>query len=151
MINNKTASEYLLSNFIAKGQENSLTLDNTNLKAEVRGLIIPVRNILRQKYRSLILLNSFELTLDTEQMYNAYKWKPKLLSYRLYNTTDLWHLLLWLNDMTSVTQFNKRSFIVFDPDAMPIMNQIIELESNAMLANRNNPEQVINEEKISRR
>lgn len=151
MINNKTASEYLITTFISRGIQNSLTFENTNMKATVSGRTFPLNNILSRKYRGIILENSFELNLDSDELFETYKFKPKLLSLKLYGTTDLWHLILWLNDMNSATQFTRRRVVIFDPEAMDVLNRIIEKEKLNLLQNNSSPEEAISEEKINRR
>jgi hypothetical protein len=150
MINNKTAQEHRILQFIEIGKENSLNLDNTSMFTETQGVIIPTYNILRQKYRGIILENSVEIELN-EKLFNYYKYKPKLLSLKLYGTTDLWHLILWLNNMISVTDFQRREIIVFNPDSMDVLNKIIELEKREIRKNHENPEMVVNENKLIRR
>jgi len=150
MINNKAHREYLIKSFISKGIENSLTLDNTNLKTNVNGIIIPVQNILRQKYRGIILQNCIEIELDGAT-FEIYKYKPKMLSLKLYGTTDLWHMILWLNNMTSVTEFKTKKLLLLDPDAMSTINKIIDREKDNLNANHENPDKIIVEEKAIRR
>jgi hypothetical protein len=150
MIKNRTAQEYRIKQFIELGRENSLNLDNTSLVNETQGVIIPIYNILRQKYRGIILENSVEVDFEPE-VFELYKFKPKLLSLKLYGTTDLWHLILWLNDMVSVSEFTRKKVILFDPDAMQVLNRIVEKERKAILSNHENPEVVINEERVIRR
>jgi hypothetical protein len=150
MINNKTDQEYRIKQFIELGSENSLTLDNTSLLTETQGVTFPTYNILRQKYRGIILENSLQIELD-DNLLNYYKYKPKLLSLKLYNTTELWHLLLWLNNMTSIMQFSQKKMVVFNPDAMDVLNKIIQRESDLILLNHDNPDVVVNSDKVIRR
>lgn len=129
-----------MRSFISKGIENSYTLQNTSFLIDDGERTFNLRNILREKYRGIILGNSFELDLD-DTLLDRFRFKPKLLSMKLYGTTDLWHLLLWLNNMHSVTQFNRKNIIIFDPDGLHLLNKIVELEKNRLLENRRNPEQ----------
>lgn len=151
MINNKTSAEYLIGSFASKGSQNSLTTDNTSLKAEVGGRVFATSNILSGKYRGVIFENSFELSLDDDKLFEMYRFKPKLLSMRLYGTTDLWHMILWLNNMTSASQFSRRKIIVFNPDSMDVLNRIVEKERLPLLRNRENPDRPIVDEVIFRR
>lgn len=150
MINNNTAREHLMDNFINRGSKNSLNLDNTSMIATKDGFTFPITNILRQKYRGILIQNSVQLDLD-DALFERYKFRPKSLCLKIYGTTDLWHLIIWLNDMTSVTQFNRRNIVVFNPDSMDIINKILELEKVRLLQNSETPEQIVSEKEAIRR
>ena len=53
-----------------------------------------------------------------------FKYNPHLLAYVLYGTTDLWFLLLRINNMTRVTQFDKKKIKIIHPDDMKLINDI---------------------------
>lgn len=48
-----------------------------------------------------------EVTLSDNEYY-TYRFKPKLLAHYLYGNTELYFIILWLNDMWSVKDFNLR-------------------------------------------
>ena len=114
------------------GEDNDLTLDNLNTYITFfDGFSLPSMNVLFEKYRGVILENCVKLKL-TEPVYEMYKFRPKFLSLKLYGYIDLWHLLLWINDMTTVTQFNKRIIYVFDPDAIDVLAKIVNIEKDLL-------------------
>ena len=49
-----------------------------------------------------------EVTLS-EAEYYTYRFKPKLLAHYLYGNGELYFIILWLNDMWSVKDFNLRT------------------------------------------
>ena len=49
-----------------------------------------------------------EVTL-TESEYYTYRFKPKLLAHYLYGNGELYFIILWLNDMWSVKDFNLKT------------------------------------------
>jgi hypothetical protein len=136
--NNDTSTSYLMTDFISLGKNNSLNLDMTNLIATCNGLTMPISNIFRVKYRDLIITNSFIVNFD-DTTYQQYRFKPKSLSYDLYGTTELWHLLIWLNNLTSVAQFDLQSPVIFDPSQIAILNSIIEIEATNLTSNQTDP------------
>lgn len=142
MIQNDISKEYRIQDVISKGTQNSLILDNINEYIRFDGFDIPSKNILFEKYRGIILENCVKITL-TEELFNVYKYRPKYLSLKLYNCTDLWHLLLWVNNMTTVTQFNKKVLYVLDPDALDIIDQIITLEEDNLNYNKYSKPEII--------
>ena len=137
------SKEANIKNVIAGGVDNDLILDNLNTYITFfDGFSLPSMNILFEKYRGVILENCVKLSL-TEPVYNVYKYRPKFLSLKLYGYIDLWHLILWVNDMTTVTQFNKRIIYVYDPEALHVLANILNLEKE-LLDNKGkeNPEVV---------
>lgn len=80
-------------------------------------------NALFEKYYSLMLDNAVMVTLSNED-YHKYRYKPKIMSLDLYGTTELYFLLLRLNNMVSVTQFDRTELKVFDQSIVKILNEI---------------------------
>ena len=58
-----------------------------------------------------------EMTL-TQELYDKYKYNPKMMSYDLYDTTDYWWLLLQANEMYSAVEFNKRKVKYYSKSAL---------------------------------
>lgn len=79
-------------------------------------LIIPIDSIVN-KYRHF-LEDSIITTELSDEEWLVYRFKPKSLSYRLYGTTEFWHVLLLLNgckstmdfDLKTVKYYNRRTF-----------------------------------------
>ena len=124
-------------------------MENINFYNEIDGIQIPVKSIFFETYRGLILNNCIKVKMSDKKL-NRYRYRPKLLSYDLYGTTDLWHLILWINNMYSVTQFNESSIYIFNPDKLNLLVRIINNETSDIIDNKNNIP-VIDNEKIIRR
>lgn len=115
-LNNGIDNSFILTNFLKKELENSNE--------------IIVFNILKEKYYELLDANKILIEFD-ETTYNKYKYKPKLLSYDLYGTIDLWYLLIIINDFKSITDFNKKQIFILSPDKInTIIVKIIEMQDN---------------------
>ena len=78
----------------------------------------------------------------SDELLRHYIYRPKYLSLKLYGTIDLWHLILWINDLTSATQFDKSIIYVFDPERIDILERIISIEKNRLRQNHENPEEI---------
>jgi hypothetical protein len=65
-----------------------------------------------------------------------YRYQPKLLSLDVYNTLDLWSLILKLNNMTSILEFTKASILIPPLSIYTIMNEILTLEFNEIKRNK---------------
>lgn len=76
---------------------------------------------------------------ETERIKYAYK--PKLLAYYIYGSTELFFLLLALNGMCNLKQFDlseRRFFALTPQDASTYMSNIYNAESEYIRLNRSN-------------
>ena len=73
---------------------------STNIEYYVFNVISDYMNELKQM--------SHPVTLS-ETEYYTYRFKPKLLAKYLYGNTELYFIILWINDMWSVKDFNLRT------------------------------------------
>lgn len=64
----------------------------------------------------------------SDEEYSKYKYNPKVLSYDLYGTTELWFLILEANELHSVSQFNSKTIYLFRTDIIEKMSRILNLE-----------------------
>lgn len=122
---------------INNGKENSYILENISLYSKVDNIKIPTSNLFYEKYRGLILNNCVKVKIP-ENALKKYRYRPKLLSYELYGTVDLWYLLLWINNMYTTTQFNQQSIYIFNPKNISVLIRIIESEKNIINDNKQN-------------
>ena len=120
-----------IDEFIEKNRNEKLSLANTSLFSEIDGTYFPLGDIFKENYRGIILNECIDFEFD-DDIFEKYKYRPKYFCEKIYGTTSLWYLILWINDMLSVTEFNKREIKVFDPDSIKILNQIIELERDRL-------------------
>lgn len=91
---------------------------------------------LLRKYENILKRNLIEIDLE-----KRFHYKPEYLSKDLYNTTDLWYLLLFVNDMQTVDQFNTSKIKVFTDAMINDLNQIINAEGSK-LGSETNPKQI---------
>jgi len=82
-----------------------------------------------RKYENIIKQQLLDYTLYAHQVY-----RPEYASYDIYGTTDLWYLLLFVNNMTRPDEFNKTKIKVFNPAYMDLLNNIIEKEKASLLS-----------------
>ena len=144
MSNNDVDSLYSISDLIEIGKNNSLSLDNTNIYAYDHNskIAYPVQNIFRGEYRQIIYQNCKKIKLNDKAL-EHYKYNPKKLSKDLYGIVDLWHLVLWLNNMVSVSEFNKAELILLDPSRLSVLSDILTRESDYLYDNTINPIQTL--------
>lgn len=100
---------------------------NAYIKNNDEVIKIPYKSIVSE-YMPYLKETAIEadFTDDEKEMY---RYKPKMLSNDLYDTTELWSALLELNNMVSITDFQTDKIKVFDPDELKeLINEIMILE-----------------------
>ena len=95
--------------------------------------IINISNLF-EKYYELLLDNTVIVVL-TDEEYLKYRFKPKVLSYDLYGTMELHYMLLRLNHVYSVTNFDFKEVRVFNTNILSLLNEIMILENEEFIEN----------------
>lgn len=73
----------------------------------------------------------------TEEEYIKYKYRPKLLAYDIYGSTELYFVILAINDTCNIKDFNKRKIrLLYKTDLDRLLNQIFSVEENRIHLNR---------------
>lgn len=103
----------------------------TNTKGEK---YVVLMNALFEKYYSLMLDHSTLVEL-TDEEYHKYRYKPRVMSTDLYGTPELHFLLLRVNHLVSVTEFDLKVMRVFEQDIVGILNEIIIHENENYIDN----------------
>lgn len=96
---------------------------NRKLKVNFNSLVV--------KYMPELRKMVTKVTLNNED-YAKYKYNPKLMSYDLYGTTEFWFLLLDINELHSVTEFDLKTVYVFTPDIVDKLSRILNLEEEVV-------------------
>ena len=63
----------------------------------------------------------------TDEEYALYKYNPSRLSDYLYGTCEYAWLLLFVNEMYSVTEFNKRTIYIIKPNDINMLVEILSV------------------------
>lgn len=71
------------------------------------------------------LRNASILVKLSEAEYRKYMYKPKLLCYDIYGSPELYFVILLINDMADVKEFNKRTFRMLSKNAMSLFTSAI--------------------------
>lgn len=89
---------------------------------------------LYEKYYELLLDHTARVVLsEKEQM--RYRFNPRLLSKDLYGTIELHYMLLRLNHVYSVINFDFTEVTVFKPSVITLLNEIMVIESENFIEN----------------
>ena len=104
-----------IDSFIVDGKNDVLSLKNFYDTI----LIKPKKDhIIRIPYQDFFTKYKNELE-DCIQLYTiseSFYYKPKLLSLKLYNTTELWLGLLRVNNMRNISEFHYPIIKIYNPD-----------------------------------
>ena len=67
----------------------------------------------------------------TDEEYIKYQYNPKGLAYMLYGSTEYYYIILFVNSMASVKEFNKRKIKLLRPkDLSQILSSIYSSEES---------------------
>ena len=76
-----------------------------------------------------------DLEFDDDEYYN-YLYQPKLFCYEAYGTPELATSILYINNMTSATEFNKKKLKVFTTDIIDAINELFSILEEDLEDNR---------------
>ena len=137
-----------IQSVIEEGLELKMTIKDlcfkevmTNSSGEM--FIINMYN-LYEKYYELLLEQSTVVVLSDEE-YRKYRFQPKLLALDLYGNKDIYYLLLRINHIYSVINFDFKELRVFKPSIVKLLNEIMVMESEDYIDNEMSVLKKINE------
>lgn len=100
-------------------------------------LIYPEHNVIydyEEEFKKLSL--NVEMT-DSE--FNKYRFKPKLLAYDLYGSTELYFAILFTNGICNIKEFNRKHIkLIKKSDMILLLEAIYNAEQNYISTNRSN-------------
>ena len=122
-----------IQDIISAGKElkicnRELSLKSVLVNSADEKYIVNMSNLF-EKYYELLLENTVIVVL-TDEEYLKYRFKPKVLSYDLYGTKELHYLLLRLNYVYSVINFDFKELRVFNTNVIALLNEIIPYPIN---------------------
>jgi hypothetical protein len=105
---------------INNSKGNKLNIKNVSDKINSNDQIVWTTNNVFKKYKDILSQYTIEIELKDNE-----KFKPHFLSKRYYGVQDLWYLILLMNDMHSIMEFNKKKVKVFNRKYIEIINKIL--------------------------
>lgn len=127
-----------IQNIISAGKELKICNRELSLKSVMTNsanekYVVNITNLF-EKYYEILLDNSVIVVL-TDEEYLKYRFKPKVLSYDLYGTKELHYMLLRLNYVYSVINFDFKELRVFNTNILNLLNEIMILENENYIEN----------------
>lgn len=79
------------------------------MKSSSKGTLeIPFRNLITTDYLSDFKREAYKITL-TDEEFRKYKYKPKLLANAIYGNSEFHYIILAINGLYSIKDFNKKT------------------------------------------
>lgn len=125
---------YNIGEEISAGKNIDMSHGNMQFKVKTNDIITPYETLFT-RYHNVMKDYIITRTLSDED-YSKYYQQPKLLSYDLYGTPELWSGLLYINNMVSVTNFTKRTIKVFTIGILDALQEIITIYNNDLTNNK---------------
>ena len=116
-----------------------LSYDKFYLKSQIKSsdeyIIANSTSLLNKYFYVLSSATTTKTFTDKEMIY--YMYQPKLFCYDTYGTVELWALLLKLNHMTTVMDFNRKTIKVPQyAKTIQMLNQILTMEDYNIAKNK---------------
>jgi hypothetical protein len=129
MLTNKST----IKDIITDGLEQKMTNRELSIKHIITNsagemFVVNMFNLFEKYYE--ILLDYVVIAVLSEEEYKKYRFQPRLLSYDLYGTQELHFMLLRLNYVYSVINFDFTEVRVFKSDIIGLINEILVLEAD---------------------
>lgn len=126
MNSSKTETMHTIEQLIQNGRDTELTFANSSILCGDSNISFTYRSCFD---RHIQVLKSISVLVElNNEDYIKYKYNPHLLSYVLYGTTDLWFILLKINNMIRLTDFDRKKLYVIDPHKTDIINDLHIIE-----------------------
>ena len=130
-----------LEEFIEAGSGITISYDNLSMVDEIKNTRIPIYNVLSD-YIPELMISTVTITL-TEQEYFKYRFKPKLLAIDVYGNPELYFVILILNNMCSIKEFDIKKIKMLPTSAMNDLLSSIYNSNRDFLSQYNNKQNTL--------
>lgn len=131
---------WTLSDFISEYSIEDLRINAFYLqqvfwdKNKMTHKVVVNENSIADKYANELEENKHIVELTTKEYYK-YRYNPKLLSYDIYGTTELWFFILMANELYSISEFDLRKVVLFDTAIITKLNRMLEMDAEFLEIN----------------
>lgn len=138
MANSDPAKTYKVEDFIDMQENDSFTYATMALYMQsiVDKIIVYSSDNVLYDYLEEIKSKAVDYTFSDSE-YMKYKYRPKLLAYDIYGSTELYFVILAMNNTCNIKDFNKRTIkMLYKSDMSDLLNAIVSAEKNRISLNR---------------
>lgn len=126
---------YTVEDLVKLGPIDDVTYTKFSLLTNLSNIQIPSQNIIFDYMDEMEKL-AVNVYL-TEAEYQKYKYKPKLLSYDIYGTTEAYFVIMALNNIIDVRDFTMKKLKMLKRDALDfVLGSIYTANENLINQNR---------------
>ena len=118
-----------LTDFIRFGKTSSFSIPQVSFLMKDEDNIVYLDEVAYAKYGNLLMSESTMIYLTTKE-YNLYRLDPKRLSTDLYGTPNLYHLILFLNNVSEFDFDLKRIRLLNYSSVTNMLKLILSHEEN---------------------
>ena len=102
---------FTLDQFIACQSDTNFCYNNLSFINQIDNIKYNIYNVASDYIDEIISEYCVRVSLSDDQL-AKYKYRPKLLCYDVYGAQELYYLILIINDICSVKEFNKSKLIL---------------------------------------
>lgn len=128
--------------FINAGISDEMTYNNFSIlfrSSQQDNIILSANNIIYD-YMDEIKPYIVNVSLSEEE-YIKYRYKPKLFAYDIYGSTELFFIVMAVNGIYDIKDFNRRNIkALYKKQLFELLNQIYNAESGYIQKNRSDLE-----------
>lgn len=128
--------------FINAGISDEMTYNNFSIlfkSSQQDNIILSANNIIYD-YMDEIKPYIVNVSLSEEE-YIKYRYKPKLFAYDIYGSTELFFVVMTVNGIYDIKDFNRRNIkALYKKQLFELLNQIYNAESGYIQKNRSDLE-----------
>lgn len=137
----ESSKTYTIEQFIDSEPSTKISYDTFSFYEKVDTDYIITHNIL-DDYREEILSACEENDVELSQKeFFKYSQRPKLLAHDIYGNGELFFIILFINNICDVKEFNKKHIKLIKKSKLnEILSAIYNNQSSALQKNRNNIE-----------
>lgn len=123
---------YTVEEFIKAGQGVSLTYQNLSLINKLEDNIkFPFMNVFNTYVDDILDSALIKTVKFTDDEYNKYQFRPKLLAYDIYGSTDAYFIILAINRILSPKDFTSKTLkMISKQDLNKLMSYIYNAEKD---------------------
>ena len=113
----KTSTTYTLDQFIQAGRMTTVSYNRFSYREAIsNGTIVSILNVIND-YMDEIQENAVNVDLNREQ-YRKYRMKPKLLCFDVYGNTEVYWVIMLMNGIIDVKEFDMKVLKMLRVDDM---------------------------------
>ena len=134
----ETGKTSTVEQFIKAGTTDEMTYSNYSIKfrsSQQSNIILTANNIIHDYMDEI--KPYIQTVYFSENEYIKYKYKPKLFAYDVYGSTELFFVIMALNGICDIKDFNKRTVkALYKVHMYELLNEIYNAESNYLEKNK---------------